>query len=123
MNINKSFIFLIILSFLFISCQKSDYKEVNKYTIEQFMNTTWIGGSSFSSDESKILYTSDASGIFNAYTIPISGGEAKQITHSDTSSIFAISFFPNDDRMLFRADKNGNEIYHLYLFIKRGCNN
>ena len=115
MNINKSFIFLIILSFLFISCQKSDYKEVNKYTIEQFMNTTWIGGSSFSSDESKILYTSDASGIFNAYTIPISGGEAKQITHSDTSSIFAISFFPNDDRMLFRADKNGNEIYHLYL--------
>ena len=115
MNINKSFIFLIIVSSLFISCQKSDYKEVNKYTIEQFMNTTWIGGSSFSSDESKILYTSDASGIFNAYTIPISGGEAKQITHSDTSSIFAISFFPNDDRMLFRADKNGNEIYHLYL--------
>ena len=120
MNINKSFIFLIILSFLFISCQKSDYKEVNKYTIEQFMNTTWIGGSSFSSDESKILYTSDASGIFNAYTIPISDGEATQITHSDSSSIFPVSFFPHDDRILFRSDKNGNEIYHIYLLKEDG---
>jgi dipeptidyl aminopeptidase/acylaminoacyl peptidase len=120
MNINKSLIFLIILSFLFISCQKSDYKEVNKYTIEQFMNTTGIGGSSFSSDESKILYTADASGIFNSYTIPISGGEPTQITHSDSNSIFSISFFPHDDRILFRADKNGNEIYHIYLLNEDG---
>ena len=120
MKTKLSIAFILILSLVIVSCQKSDYKEVNKYTIEQFMNTTWIGGSSFSSDESKILYTSDASGIFNAYTIPISGGEAKQITHSDTSSIFAVSFFPNDDRILFRSDKNGNEIHHIYLQNENG---
>ncbi len=111
---NRLLLIVGIIIFIF-NCGKNDYKEVSKYTIEQFMNTTSIGGSSFNSDESKILYTSDASGIFNSYTIPINGGESTQITYSDSSSIFSISFFPNDDRILYRSDNNGNEIYHIYL--------
>ena len=75
MKTKLSMVAILILSLVIVSCQKSDYKEVNKYTIEQFMNTTWIGGSSFSSDESQILFTSDESGIFNAYTIPVKGGK------------------------------------------------
>ena len=67
------------------ACQKSDYKEVQQYTIQQFMNTTSIGGSSFSADEKSILFSSDASGIFNAFIIPVEGGEAKQITQSTTT--------------------------------------
>lgn len=103
-----------------ISCQKSDYKEVSKYTIEQFMNTTSIFGSSFSSDESKILFTSDESGIYNVYTIPINGGNPTQITHSDSTSKYATSFFPNDDRILFMSDKDGNELYHISLLNEDG---
>lgn len=103
-----------------ISCQKGDYKEVNKYTIEQFMNTTSIFGSSFSSDESKILFTSDESGIYNVYTIPVSGGNPTQITHSDSTSKYSTSFFPNDDRILFMSDKDGNELYHISLLDEDG---
>ena len=33
-----------------------------------------VGGPSFSPDGSKVLFTSDASGIFNAYTVPFAGG-------------------------------------------------
>ncbi len=111
---------LLILSMVIISCQKSDYKEVNKYTIEQFMNTTSIFGSSFSSDELNILFTSDKSGIFNAYSIPVGGGEPTQITHSDSTSIYAVSFFPKDDRIILMSDKNGNEIYHISLLNEDG---
>lgn len=105
---------------VFFGCQKSDYKEIKQYTIEQFMNTTSIGGSSFSADAKKILFSSDESGIFNAYTIPVEGGEPTKLTDSKDDAILAISFFPDDDRILFRSDKGGNEIWHIYLQDENG---
>src|SRR5690606_20846213 len=32
-----------------------------------------------------------------------------------SSSVFSISYFPEDGRMLFRMDNNGDELYHIYL--------
>ncbi len=49
------------------------------------------------------------------YTIAAQGGEMKPVTASDSSSVFGISYFPEDERMLFRMDGNGDEIYHIYL--------
>jgi dipeptidyl aminopeptidase/acylaminoacyl peptidase len=86
-----------------------------QYTIAQFMNTTRINGSDFAPDESKILHNSNKSGIFNAYEVAISGGEAKQLTDSKENSIFAISYFPNDERILFNSDNGGNEITNIYV--------
>ena len=51
--------------FLFISCSNS-HKE---YTIQEFMDITSFGGSSFSYDEKKILIRSNQSGVFNAYEV------------------------------------------------------
>jgi dipeptidyl aminopeptidase/acylaminoacyl peptidase len=90
-------------------------REVEQYTIEQFLNTVSIFGGSFSFDESKILFTSNETGIYNAYTISVAGGEATQVTQSAENSIFAVSFFPEDDRMLYLSDQGGNEIYHIYM--------
>lgn len=118
----KTILFMIpVLTFLLIvGCSQSDYREVPHYTIEQFMDTKSIFGSSFSSDGDRILFTSDESGIFNAYTIPVEGGEATALTHSDSNSIFATSFFPEDNRILFRSDKGGNEIWQIYLREENG---
>jgi len=88
---------------------------VKQYTIEQFMATTRIGGASFSSDEKSILFHSNKSGIFNVYSIPVTGGEPKQLTNSTKESTFAVSWFPSDARFLYRYDKGGNENEHLYL--------
>src|ERR1051325_10568512 len=57
-------------------------RAVRLYTIEQFMDTTRVGGSSFSSDESQVLFHSNKTGIFNVYTVPVGGGAAKQLTDS-----------------------------------------
>ncbi len=88
---------------------------MKQYTIEQFMATTRLGGASFSSDEKSILFHSNKTGIFNVYSMPVDGGEPKQLTHSTKESTFAISWFPSDARFLYRYDKGGNENEHLYL--------
>jgi len=90
-------------------------ENMKTYTIEQMMDNEAIGGGSFSPDKSKMLISSNRSGIYNMYTVPSSGGEMTPITQSDSSSVFAISYFPKDERMLFRMDGNGDEIYHIYL--------
>jgi dipeptidyl aminopeptidase/acylaminoacyl peptidase len=98
-----------------LSCQRSTYREVKHYTFEQFMDVTSIFGSSFSPDESKILFSSNETGIYNAYTVPVQGGTPTQLTFSENDAVFALSYFPNDNRILYMGDKGGNEIYHLYV--------
>jgi dipeptidyl aminopeptidase/acylaminoacyl peptidase len=88
---------------------------VKQYTIEQFMDTTRIGGSSFSSDEKSILFHSNKSGIFNVYTVPVTGGNATQLTKSTKESTYAVSYIPTDYRFIYSYDRGGNENSHLYL--------
>jgi len=114
----------LILTLCLLSCQKKEKEEeirvVQKYSIEQFMDTESIMGSSFSADESKILFTSNRSGIYNVYTMPVTGGDPVQLTHSTDNAVFGISYFPNDDRILYMSDKGGNEITHIYLRDEEG---
>ncbi|QJP33301.1 S9 family peptidase [Nonlabens sp. Ci31] len=90
-------------------------REMVQYTIEQFMDNEAVGGGSFSTDNSSLLISSNRSGINNVYTIPVKGGEMTAITSSDSTSIRAESYFPNDHRMLLSADGNGDEIDHLFV--------
>lgn len=103
---------------LLFSCGKKETtaeREISQYTIAQFMDTEAVFGSGFSPDNSNVLVTSNRSGIYNMYTLPASGGEMKPITASDSSSVYSISYFPNDERILFRMDGNGDEIYKLFV--------
>lgn len=106
----------VLLTAVLIGCSgDSGYKEVKQYTIEQFMNTTGIGGSSVSHDDRTILFSSNKTGIYNAYKVSTTGGEPEQITDSKDNSVFVISWFPNDNRFLYRSDQGGNEIHHIYV--------
>lgn len=113
----KKLIPLFFVALLLNACSgdKKEVRSVKQYTIEQFMSSIKNRGGSLSPDESKILITSNRSGIYNAYTIPVEGGEATPLTQSDSNSVYAIGFFPEDERLLFRADDNGDERYHIFL--------
>lgn len=113
--IRKTACLMVIFSLIFFACKKTEYREVNQYTIEQFMDTVSIGGSSFSHGEKTILFSSNKTGIYNAFTIPVEGGEPTQLTYSEDDAIFTLSFFPEDNRILYSSDKGGNEINHIYL--------
>ncbi|SHL56090.1 Dipeptidyl aminopeptidase/acylaminoacyl peptidase [Nitrosospira sp. Nsp11] len=93
---------------------------MKRYTIEQFMATISIAGASFSADEKRILFSSNASGIFNVYTLPVEGGKREPLTRSASDSTFSVSFFPHDDRVLFTRDQGGDENYHLFLLAPDG---
>lgn len=124
---------LLALTLLTLSCQTKPDTESQQaadtvaaaapkeYTIEQLMDNERVFGGSLSHDKTKVFVTSNRSGINNLYTIPIGGGEYTPITQSDSSSLYGISYFPNDSRILFQMDDNGNEIYHLYLLDQQGA--
>src|SRR5687767_7971466 len=80
-------------------------RAVRQYTIEQFMATTRVGGSSFSPDEQTVLFHSNRSGIFNVYSVPVAGGAPKQLTDSTKESTYAVSYFPSDARFLYTYDR------------------
>ena len=90
------------------------------YDAKTFFETTSVFGASFSHDETKLLITTDASGIFNVYSQAVKGGKPKQLTFSESDATFGVSFFPKDDRFLYRADEGGNELYHLYVRVLDG---
>ena len=56
---------------------------MKQYTIEQFMDTTRLGGRSFSADEKSILFHSNKTGIFNVYTMPRRGRRAEAADQFD----------------------------------------
>ena len=93
---------------------------MKRYSIEQFMATTSLLGASFSADEKRVLFSSNETGIFNAYTLPVGGGGSESLTRSVVDSIFSVSFFPCDDRVLFTRDWGGNENFHLFVLAPDG---
>ncbi len=109
------FVLLVLSAPVALAQQPGRQYTIRQYTIEQFMNTVRIGGSSFSADEKSILFHTNKSGIFNVYSVPVTGGEAAQLTTSTKESTFALSYFPNDTRILYTYDRGGNENSHLYV--------
>ena len=85
------------------------------YTIEQFLETTSLSGLSFSPDGSKVLVSSDRSGIFNAWAVPVDGGEPVALTESTTDSMYALGYFPADERILVASDRGGNELTRIHV--------
>lgn len=89
------------------------------YSAEAFFQTTSVGlsdsaGFAWSSDDSRVLGYSDASGVFNAVALS-ADGTMEQLTSSDTDAHFPASFFPDDDRLIVSADQGGNELDHIYV--------
>src|SRR5262245_25636705 len=93
---------------------------VKQYTIEQFMGTTSLTGASFSADEDRVLFSSNETGIFNVYSMPVGGGAAVPLTRSTTDTTYAVSYFPKDGRVLYTRDQGGNELNHLYVMTLDG---
>ena len=86
-----------------------------QYTIEQFYATIGLRDASFSSDEKRILFSSNQTGVYNVYSVPVTGGAPTNLTSSTTDTTYAVSYFPSDDRVLYTRDQGGNELNHLYV--------
>ena len=111
---------LFFLSALIALAACSQIEPPARYSIEQFYNNTRISGGAFSEDETKLLISSDETGIFNVFEINIEDATRKQITASETESFFAVDYVSGTGQILYSADKGGNEIDHIYLLQEDG---
>lgn len=93
---------------------------VRRYTVDQFFETSINFAAAFSRDERILLFTSNRSGINNAFTVPVTGGHVTQLTRSTKETTNAISFFPNDRRVLLARDDYSIENYHLHVLEEDG---
>lgn len=93
---------------------------VPRYPIEDFFHTTAYAGASFSADGTRLLVSSNQTGVWNIYEIPVAGGEPKALSSSTTDAVRGIGFFPADDRVLFGRDQGGNELTHIYVRERDG---
>ena len=94
--------------------------EIPKYSAQAFFETTSYGlvgstGHAFSSDGKALLISSDSTGVFNAWSLPVDGGGPEQLTNSETSAVFAVSWFPADNRILYTFDGGGDELNHVIV--------
>ena len=115
----KSFLKLITVFFLVLSCNNS--RNIQQYSIETLMSNNRSSGGYFSKDADKLIYSSDKSGIFNIYEVDLSTNEETQLTDSNEESFFVRGYSPNTGEVIYSADKGGNENSHIYL-IRKGNN-
>jgi dipeptidyl aminopeptidase/acylaminoacyl peptidase len=86
-----------------------------QYTVADFYKNAEFSGASWSPDKSKILVSSNLSGIWNAYAVSAAGGAPQPLTQSAKDSAVAESYFPSDERILYSSDQGGNELTHIYV--------
>ena len=103
----------------------SQAAETKTYSARQFFESTSYSvgspsGYNFSADGKYVLVNSDATGVFNAYLMPLDGSAPMPLTTSDGNATFGASFFPGDGRLLFTADEGGNELDHLFVRTEDG---
>lgn len=90
------------------------------YSAEAFFQTTSFSMAAstpyaFAASNGDVLITSDESGVFNAYRVDTASGERTALTASVGSPIFAVSWFPEDDRFLYTQDGGGDELTHVFV--------
>ncbi|HEY3570056.1 MAG TPA: prolyl oligopeptidase family serine peptidase [Thermoanaerobaculia bacterium] len=73
-----------------------------------------LSGLSFSPDGGKVLVSMDTDGVPNAYALPVAGGPPLQLTRSARDPVRVVSYFPADERVLYRSGPAGDE-NHLFV--------
>ncbi|MBV9449983.1 MAG: S9 family peptidase [Streptosporangiaceae bacterium] len=75
---------------------------------------------SLSPDGTTVAYVSDASGQFNVWTQPLTGGPARQLTFFTDQAVRELAWAPDGSRIAFTADTCGNEQTQVYLIDADG---
>ncbi|MDH3816528.1 MAG: alpha/beta fold hydrolase [Chromatiales bacterium] len=92
----------------------------NTYSAKEFFETTSFvspasGPYGFHVDNKSFLIGSDETGVFNAWRLDSETGERRQLTTSEGSPIYPLSWFPDGDRFLYYQDGSGDELDHVFV--------
>jgi dipeptidyl aminopeptidase/acylaminoacyl peptidase len=68
-----------------------------------------------SPDGSTVAYSSDDSGQFQLWTVPLDGGEPTQHTHDADRSVRTMAWSPDGTQLAFTADRDGDEQFQVHV--------
>jgi len=105
---------------LLASCTMQAPKDITRYTIEQLSENIAVVSGGFSNDETKLVFSSNETGIFNVYELNLADASQRQVTSSTEESFFAIDYAPGTGEILYSGDQGGNELNHIYLLNEDG---
>ena len=102
------------------SIDASTDQDPNVYDAEVFFETVTYrlshgGGHAFSPDGERLLVNSDTTGVFNAYAVSPDGEQFEPLSDSENNAIYAVSWFPDDERVLLTGDVGGNEQNSVFV--------
>ncbi|MBU0691916.1 prolyl oligopeptidase family serine peptidase, partial [bacterium] len=83
--------------------------------LEEFFKTYYVGGISFSPDETEIVFVSDKSGLYQPYITSVRDGKWRRLVKTK-DAVYGITWCPTDrDKIFFMMDKDGDENWHIYV--------
>jgi dipeptidyl aminopeptidase/acylaminoacyl peptidase len=83
---------------------------------EQFFAVRrFSSGLAFTADSASLLFTSNISGQFNLWRVPVEGGWPDQLTAFADETVRGVGVSPTDGQIVLCADHDGDEFHQLYL--------
>jgi protease II len=101
--------------------EKFSQSSSSEKSLYQLFNRIRISNLLFARDGRSLLVSSNTSGFFNAYSIPIAGSQPKQLTFSTRQHLRPIACFPRDDRILMTRDPESCEATQLFVRYPSGA--
>ncbi|RZK90288.1 MAG: S9 family peptidase, partial [Pedobacter sp.] len=120
MNQQKTILYTMLLAIGVISCNNPEksVRTPKEYSSEQLRNNISIEGAGISVNDSSLLVSNNASGIFNVQEINLADTSAKVLTKSTKESNFAIDYLPDGNHFFYSSDKGGDENNHIFVASK-----
>jgi len=88
---------------------------IERPTFEQFFAFRRFEATlAFAADGRSVLFSSNISGQFNLWKVPVEGGWPRQLTPFTDSTVRAVSLRPQDGTIIFTADTDGDEFTQLW---------
>lgn len=73
-----------------------------------------------SPDGTQVAYSSNRAGQYHLWVVPVEGGQPRALTDDADLAVRAMVWHPDGERLVFMADRDGDEQYQLFEVDARG---
>lgn len=88
-------------------------------TLVRYLSVRSAYGPSFSHDDKKLVYISDATGVPQVWSLELDGGAPQQLTY-DPDRVGLVSSAKKSDSFVYARDRGGDERFQLFLMAGGG---
>lgn len=93
---------------------------MDPYRFEQFVSARILGAPHYSPEGDRFAYTANTTGLPNLWLQPAGGGFPQQLTSFTDRRVGTMSWSPDGRRIAFMADRDGDEMFQLYVIDADG---